>query len=48
VLSRAIETGTVLIFIETLDNAEDIQAVPLPGLVHYGYSGHNIATVIDS
>lgn len=46
VSSWAIDTGKGLIVIDTLDNAEEVQAVLLPGLAHYGYTGHDIAAVL--
>jgi hypothetical protein len=46
VSSWAIDTGKGLIVIDTLDNAEEVQAVLLPGLAHYGYTGDDIAAVL--
>ncbi|KAH7405693.1 beta-lactamase-like protein [Phaeosphaeria sp. MPI-PUGE-AT-0046c] len=46
VSSWAIDTGKGLIVIDTLDNPEEVEAVLLPGLAHYGYTGHDIAAVL--
>lgn len=46
VSSWAIDTGKGLIVIDTLDNPAEVQAILLPGLAHYGYTGHDIAAVL--
>lgn len=46
VSSWAIDTGKGLIVIDTLDNPAEVEAVLLPGLAKYGYTGHDIAAVL--